>query len=64
MQRLHSLLPGANVAVKVPRPGVRKPVRVLGVGGATAANITRKDVAVCGGGYIHVIDSVVLPYAL
>ena len=42
LQRLYGLLPGINVAVKVPPRGVKKPIRVLGVFGDTIARMTRK----------------------
>ena len=42
LQRLYGLLPGINVAVKVPPRGVKKPIRVLGVFGDTVARLTRK----------------------
>ena len=47
LQRLYGLLPGINVAVKVPPRGVKKPIRVLGVFGDTVARMTRKARA-CG----------------
>jgi hypothetical protein len=53
LQRLYGLLPGINVAVKVPPRGVKKPIRVLGVFGDTIARMTRKararELAHCAG---------------
>jgi len=42
LQRLYGLLPGVNVALKVPPRGVKQNIRVLGIFGNTIANITRK----------------------
>ena len=51
-------LPGG---LQVPPPGVRENVRVLGIKGKTSARIVRKDVPVCGGGFVHIVDDVVTP---
>ena len=45
----------------MPPPGVRENVRVLGIKGKTSARIVRKDVPVCGGGFVHIVDDVVTP---
>ena len=64
LQRLYGLLPGVNVAVKVPPRGVRRNIVVVGVNGDTRASILRKDIPVCGGGYVHLLSEVVLPYKM
>ena len=64
LQRLYGLLPGVNVAVKVPPVGVEKNIRILGIYGDTSAEIVRKDIPACGGGIVHLLNSVVLPYPL
>jgi len=62
LQRLYGPLKGVNVAVKVPPVGVVKNIRILGIYGDTSAEIVRKDIPVCGGGIVHLLNSVVLPY--
>jgi hypothetical protein len=52
------------MAVRVPPAGVKARIRVLGFQGDSAADIVRADVATCGGGVIHILDDVVLPYQI
>ncbi len=64
LERLYGRLPYVNMAVRVPPAGVKARIRVLGFQGDSAADIVRADVATCGGGVIHILDDVVLPYQI
>lgn len=63
-QRLDTLLDEVTVELKVPPAGEKLNVLVLGPYGGQSAFIVRKDVPVCGGGYIHITDAVILPHAI
>ncbi len=43
---------------------MKKNIRVLGIFGNSVGEIVRKDLRVCGGGVVHLMDDVVLPYPL
>ncbi len=63
-QRLDTLLEDVTIEVKVPAPGERVNILLLGPYNRMSAYIVRKDVPVCGGGFVHILDNVLLPHAM
>ena len=64
-QRLDTLLPGTSLEVKLESPGdFSGNVLILSAYDKQHALVVRKDVPLCGGGFLQVVDTVMLPHAM
>ena len=63
-QRLDTELGGQALEVKLPSDQDYSVILILGPYARLHAIVVRKDLPVCGGGYVQVIDGVVLPHAM
>ena len=61
-QQLPTGLVTANPLTVRIDPGAPKSVLIMGQVGH--AMVVRKDISVCGGGNVQLVDSVLLPYAM
>jgi hypothetical protein len=63
-ERLDTALHGKSLEVKLPSPFDHSNVLILGPYARMHALVVRRDISVCGGGYVHVIDAVLLPHPM
>ena len=63
-QRLDTELAGTALEVKLPGDQDYSTVLILGPYARMHAMVVRKDIPVCGGGYVQVTDGVILPHPM
>lgn len=63
-QRLDTSLDGVALEVKLPSPNDYSNVLILGPYDHMHALVARRDVATCGGGYVQVLDALLLPHPM